>query len=195
MRSNLGSLFHLALEDMPIDEFAQLFCSSDVARMIENAEPDYLAGKSGSELYSGMMSIDPGNRDIVKDKEYWLGHTLAYIQWYWNVSFEKLDDVFPMKEMLGCYDTLHEADISKINLIAGKRLHPVPFIKERRKIMGMTQKELSDVTGISLATIRAYEQGNLSVLKAESGNVFRLSRALGCSMEDIVRNNVMISRL
>lgn len=194
VRSNLGTLFHIALstDGMDVDDFSKKFVASRISKMISNGDPGYLAGRSGREFY-GELFIDISGQDIEVScgSEYWLGHTIAYLQWYWNVPFDVLERKVPMKEILAMYPTMHEADISKINELVGRRIHPEPFMRLRRKQLGYTQEDLSRMTGISLPTIRAYEQGSLSLSNAESEKVYRISKALGCSIEELILNNIV----
>ena len=60
-------------------------------------------------------------------------------------------------------------------------------IKELRQKKEITQKELAELTGVSLRMIRAYEQGDQDIRKAEAQSVFNLSRAFGCKPEEICR--------
>ena len=58
---NLAALFDIAVnaEEIDADEFGKMFVSSDVARQIENAVPDMLAGKSATEMLSVMRCHCP----------------------------------------------------------------------------------------------------------------------------------------
>ena len=59
------------------------------------------------------------------------------------------------------------------------------FPKTIRKQSCFTQKELTELSGVTLRMIQAYEQGDQDILKAEAGTVFALSRVLGCAAEVI----------
>ena len=50
----------------------------------------------------------------------------------------------------------------------------------------MTQLQLSEITGIPLSVIRSYEQDKRSLKSAETENVRRICRTLGCRIEDIL---------
>ena len=49
-----------------------------------------------------------------------------------------------------------------------------------------TQKELSERSGVSLRSIQMYEQRNKDINKASAETIYRLSKALGCNMEDLI---------
>lgn len=62
--------------------------------------------------------------------------------------------------------------------------------KDRMKALrlgrGLSQRELSEQTGINLRTIQNYEQGASDLNKAEAITIWRLSEALGCTMDNLI---------
>lgn len=65
-------------------------------------------------------------------------------------------------------------------------------LKEIRKLCGMTQKELSEKAGVNIRLIQKYESGEclLENMTAKASNA--ISRALGCSMEELINLNTSI---
>ena len=59
-------------------------------------------------------------------------------------------------------------------------------LSEKRKQMKISQKILSDLSGVSVCSIRAYEQGTKDVNKAQGITLYKLSKALKCNVEDIL---------
>ena len=59
-------------------------------------------------------------------------------------------------------------------------------LKRIRVSAGMTQNELSALSGINIKSIAAYEQDPQKINKASSESVYNISDCLGCSMEDIM---------
>lgn len=59
-------------------------------------------------------------------------------------------------------------------------------LKETRKIKGMSQKELSDRSGVNIRLIQDYEQGHKSINNAKAITVYKLSEALGCNVWEIL---------
>jgi transcriptional regulator with XRE-family HTH domain len=59
-------------------------------------------------------------------------------------------------------------------------------LSEKRKQMKISQKKLSDLSGVSVCSIRAYEQGTKDVNKAQGITLYKLSKALKCNVEDIL---------
>ena len=59
-------------------------------------------------------------------------------------------------------------------------------LKELRENKGLTQKGLSEATGISLRTLQKYETGERDIAKAEAATVVKIARLLGMTVEDLV---------
>ncbi len=54
--------------------------------------------------------------------------------------------------------------------------------KTIRKQSHFTQKELAELSGVTLRMIQAYEQGDQDIMKAKAQTVFALARVLGCRL-------------
>ena len=187
---NLGKMFDLALrqEDIDTDRFEKLFKESEIAKRIYKGDIFVLVGKSGQEYLIDLLDKEIEDIDPLfpPGKEYWAGYVLGYIQWYWYVTFDRIFEAISLSELLGLYNPYHEADISMVSDLIGARLDRNGILKRKRKEMGITQKELAESTGISLPTIRAYEQGELELSKAQGESLFRLSRTLHCTIEELL---------
>lgn len=55
-----------------------------------------------------------------------------------------------------------------------------------RSIMGMTQKELAEKSGINIRQIQKYESGEYDVGNMTLKNAIALADALGCEMRDLL---------
>ena len=60
------------------------------------------------------------------------------------------------------------------------------MLKEYRVKTGMSQSKLAEVSGVSVRMIQYYEQGVKDINKASGETLYKLSRALGCKMEDLL---------
>lgn len=49
-----------------------------------------------------------------------------------------------------------------------------------------TQAELAKRSGVGLRSIQMYEQRNKNINKASAETLYRLSKVLGCMMEDLI---------
>lgn len=87
------------------------------------------------------------------------------------------------------YVTLHESDITKFVDIADARIKecfPDTNLKRICMTYGCTQAELAKRSGVSLRSIQMYEQRNKDINKANAEALYRISKVLGCTMEDLI---------
>ena len=128
---NLGEMLDHAVTagDMDIDEFYKLFLNSHIARLYGEGAPQYVCGRSGTEL--AIMVIEGAGMDVKCRKaliaydcspEYWCGWILAYYQWYTGQSFKEIYEKVSLKEILCLYPTLHEASESKFVDVINQRM-------------------------------------------------------------------------
>lgn len=61
------------------------------------------------------------------------------------------------------------------------------MLKDIRKARGMTQEQLADLSGVSLAMIRKYEQGIRDINKASYETLVNLSTALSCDIGELMK--------
>lgn len=63
------------------------------------------------------------------------------------------------------------------------------MLKQIREKNGLSQAQLSNLSGISLRTLQDYEQGHKNINNAKAITVFKLAKILNCSIEDILNLN------
>lgn len=61
-------------------------------------------------------------------------------------------------------------------------------LKKHRERAGITQAELSLRTGVNLRTLQDYEQGSKPINKAAAITVYRIAKALGVNVEDLLES-------
>ena len=59
-------------------------------------------------------------------------------------------------------------------------------LKQHREAADLTQAELAKLTGISVRVIQNYEQGTRPLNGARAITVYKIAKALGCEMENLV---------
>ena len=195
---NLGDAFDYAVNtcSIPGNDFVRLFTSSSVSKRFENGDPAVIAGRSGIEIAidavlestGRLLDIEP-REHFERSREYWIGWSTCYYQWYSSRSFGDIFSVLSFDDLQIMYYTLHEADISLFVDIVDQKIADVykeTNLKRIRKAFGYSQSELSESSGVSLRSIQMYEQRNKDINKASSESLYRISRALGCSMEDLI---------
>lgn len=202
-QQNLAVMFDYALRTLKYDGdlFFLYFIQSEVAQKFEHANPKYIAGMSGIDLCQNVLNkigieLDfPESPAIKQGKEFWIGWILAYYQWYSGLKFSDLQEygLIP-SEILSRY-ILHEADVSKFVSVANsiilqnKSASPTR-LQKIRKAQKLTQKELSDLSGVSLRMIQLYEQRQNDINQASGQTINALARVLCCNFYDIMEIEV-----
>ena len=197
-QSVLGDAIDYAINSCKLSggTFIKMFVASSVSRKIENGEPAYIAGKSGIEIVMEIVSETTGKSLIIeqlksngRSREYWIGWTVAYYQWYSGRKFGDIFKALPFEDLQNMYYTLHEADITRFADIAEKRIKeffPDTNLKRIRSAYGCTQAKLAKSSGVSLRSIQMYEQRNKDINKASVDTIYRIAKVLGCTIEDLI---------
>ena len=194
----LGDAFDYGINacHIPGSSFVKLFVASTIGKRLENGEPSYLSGKSGIEVVIEILAETTGKvpdaapqERFGRSREYWIGWAVAYYQWFSGRSYSDIFQVVTFEELQRMYDPLHEADITKFSDILDARMREFfadTSLKRIRTAYGCTQAELAKRSGVSLRSIQMYEQRNKDINKASAETLLRLSKVLGCTMEDLM---------
>ena len=197
-QSALGDAFDYAINTCQIsgENFIQMLLSSSVCKKLENGEPAYLAGKSGIEISREILVETTGKQfsqaqdyNLSRSPEYWIGWAVAYYQWFSGRKYNQIFEALPFQDLQKMYYTLHEADVSKFADIADSRIKeifPETNLKRIRSTYGCSQSELAQRSQVSLRSIQMYEQRHKDINKASVDTVHRLSKVLGCTVEDLM---------
>ena len=59
-------------------------------------------------------------------------------------------------------------------------------LRNTRIAYNLTQKELSDRSGVNIRLIQDYEQGHKQINNAKAITVYKLSEVLGCNVRDLL---------
>ena len=194
--TNLGTIFEYAVSyGYAPNVFWNIFASSEVAKQIEKGNPRFLVGYSAIDLLDKVVNGDVPNGNLFtpaplfgRSRFYWAGWALAQYQNYKTVSFFDINKAFPIERVLQLYDTLHEADITKFFDVANdyiEKSRKDTNLKRIRTAAGLSQKQLSEISEVSIRNIQMYEQRHNDINKAQADILYRLSKALGCTMEDL----------
>ena len=94
-----------------------------------------------------------------------------------------------MREILRLYPILHEVSedraIDALNRTIRRKSLPTR-LQRRRKNCGITQRELSEKSGVNLRTIQQYERRSKDINRAAGATLRALSIALSCQIEDLL---------
>ncbi len=200
---SMGEMVEYAVLDCGVEmgEFLSLFCICGIAGLIESGHPKYLAGKSGAEIAADVFLKTgfeetfsrPGER-FKQGKFFWCGWIMAFAQWKTGFSFERIIRAVPAAELERLYYVLHEASEEKfVDILleidaAELRDRRITRLQMYRKRLGLTQKQLSIDSGVSLRSIQMYEQGNKDINKAHADSVIKLAYVLKCDVVDLLES-------
>ena len=68
-------------------------------------------------------------------------------------------------------------------------------LKKARLNAGLTQKKLSEITGISLRTLQGYEEGRRSLDNAQFRTTILICHALGCNPVEVIEDEELKSKI
>lgn len=184
----IGCLFEYAASNgiNPII-FWNKFINSNVAAQIEIGNISYL-NKSAIELLQEIGISNNLNLSITKNIYYWAGWALTQFQYESSLSFYRINIDLPIETVLGLYNTLHEADISKFIEIAFSYIqkNSTTNLKKIRTSRGYSQSTLAKLADVQLRSIQMYEQRKNDINKAQAETLFKISKVLGCRIEDLL---------
>ena len=195
---NLGEAFDFARNvcQIELDTFLSMMISSGVAALFESGTPKYVSGMSGTELVMDVLKksgIEQEKASVQTEydcsPEYWTGWIVAYFQWYTGRSFQSICEVLSMREILRLYPTLHEVSedraVDTLNNIILKKALPTR-LQARRKNCKLTQRKLSEMSGVNIRTIQQYEGRSKDINKAAGATLRSLAQVLSCRIEDLL---------
>ncbi len=197
-KDRLSQFFDYLINDcgMKADWVASIFLSSGYAEQFERGNPAILAGMSGIELARAVVEATYKKKKLPEPRyaeglspEYWAGWALAEYQWYSGKRFKDIFERVKLSEIIPMYSVYHEMDISKFIETMDERCSTALSecrLKKLRESRGLSQAELAKISGVSLRSIQMYEQRVNDIDKAQAQTVYKLSRVIGCAMEDIL---------
>lgn len=197
-RVALGRMLDYAVYDAGYDVtvFFNMFLQSGIATRFENGDCNILAGKSGTELaYDVIYTFSP-NATLAKPRytqnrseEYWTGWALAYYQWETARTFSDITKYTPITDIKALYHPYHEMDIQHFTDVMNS-LYQSQKTDSNLKLLrlknGLTQKELSKLSGVPLRTLQQYEQRQKNINKAQAEYIIMLSKTLYCEPQALL---------
>lgn len=197
-RNTLGKMLDFAVYDLKydIDIFFDLFITSGVAERFERGDADVVVGRSGIELTYEILEYTQPMHEYVKpqytsnkSEEYWTGWALAYFQWQTGISFSQICKYVPLSTIRSLYSPYHEMDIRQFTdkmTELYQNAKKESNLKIYRQRAGLTQKQLSEFSGIPLRTIQQYEQQQKNLSKAQAAYLIKLSQLLSCKPQELL---------
>ena len=200
---NMGDMFDCMIHGFGLDGsvLTNMFTASSICRRLENGEPKYLIGMSGIELAMDILEEMTGVTPVYeledgiaagRSPDHWCGWALCYYQWLRNIPYKEIFGFISYEEVSSLYRTLHQADLSKFADVLDDRRtssHKETNLKKIRSAYGCSQRELAEMSGVSLRSIQMYEQRGKDINKAQVQFLAGISKALGCRIEDLLERS------
>lgn len=199
-KQNLAELFNYAIIACRFEAnlFSKLFVQSGYADKFERGNPAIIAGMSGIELAKKVITYAYPNwkfpeRIFSEDRSdvYWAGWALAEYQWITCKRFKDIFSRVSLTEIISMYSVYHEMDIEHFIEDMTEKYNAIEQetrLKTIRENRGISQTELAKLSGVKLRSIQMYEQKINDIDKAQVGTIYKLSRVLGCTIEDLLEN-------
>ena len=199
-KDRLSSFFDYAINDCKLkpDWVTSLFINTGYAEQFERGNPAYIAGMSGIEFAQAIIEKAYGKRDFPEptsneyySPEYWAGWALAEYQWFTGRRFKDIFERIPLTKIISMYTVYHEMDITNFIDTMEEFYNAAQGdckLKRIRESRGLSQTELAEQSGINVRNIQMYEQRANDIDKAQAHTLYKLSRVLGCSVEDLLEN-------
>ena len=199
-KQNLAEMFDYAIRicEMDGELVSKLFVQSGYADKFERGNPAIISGISGIELARKVIMYAYPNRIfpeefIFGDRSniFWAGWALAEYQWTTCKRFKDIFSRVSFTEIISMYSVYHEMDIEHFIEDMNKKyntIEPETHLKTIRVNRGISQTELAKLSGVKLRSIQMYEQKVNDIDKAQVGTIYKLSRVLGCTIEDLLEN-------
>ena len=201
----MGEMLDYAVHDCGCDgdSFFSQFLSSGIAKQFERGNPKFVGGMSGVELALEVFRQTTGQFPSVdasayreKSPEYWAGWSLAYYQWKTGMAFREMVSCGLTVSTVCSMYLLHEADIHKFTEVADKVIQEnlresETNLKRIRSVNRLSQKQLAEVSGITLRMIQLYEQRRSDINKAQASTLCGLARSLNCQLEDLMEPQIV----
>lgn len=187
-----GTLLEMAYEDKKdMNIFYYLLVRSSIIKEIENGNIKYL-NLTPNELY---YEINKDKKVLKREyipyrgSYYWAGMMLTYFVFKYDISYKEINNNITLEEVANSYYPLHEASEDKFFEFINSNLNKDKKdtnLRIYRKLNNLSQNQLSEISGVELRSIEMYEQRRNDINKAQSITLYKLSKALGCTIEDIL---------
>lgn len=177
------------------EQVAQAFMASGLAEEFEKQNPVYVAGKSSYDLLRIMLPLLPCDEvpapELRYDRtpDFWAGWALAQYQMTTGCSYRSIFATATYDEIRSMYWPLHEAPESKFVAIFDEmrtERAKATNLRTLREAAGLSQSQLAKASGVGVRSIHLYEQRQKDINKAQGIALYRLSRALRCTMEQLL---------
>lgn len=196
----LGEYFDYMVRHLghDMDEAFSWLAFSRAGKCFGEGNPHFICGMTGIELagnvvyeISRVWKETEDTSCAEKGCEYRVGSALAQYQWHSGYSFSALNrkglTTSKISDMLVFCENSGEEFLVEMNRVIEGEDTDTNRLKRLRAYAGLTQKKLSEESGVALRMIQLYEQGQNDINKASAETVMKIADVLNCSINDVLR--------
>lgn len=191
----MAEMFDYAENHLHMDckNYFKLFNNTHISEAFDRYDMVYIYGKSSIEIVNEVLGLNNINRKVrYKEKlfmpgdAYWTGMIVASYCFAKHISFRKFEKLIDIDMIKNSFNPLHEAPHEKaIQYIDMHLRNASTHLARYRKKMGLSQSELSILSGVSLRSIQMYEERNKDINAASFETVKKLSKILRVNTDDL----------
>ena len=201
----LGAMIDMGVNGCGIElaRFYLLFLQDSLSVRFCAGDPAIIAGRSGEELALEVLAAHGGSMTAPIDwaprskasAEYWTGWALAFYQWASTSTFQAIERLVSIDQVITMYRPFHEMDIrqfcDKMDELC-VRARPRTNVQEARVAAGLSQSQLAAASGVPVRTLQQYEQRQKDINHARADYVEALARVLCCNASDLLERRADI---
>lgn len=185
----LGEVIALAeLDGYSFEYIQNIIADSKVVHEFENSNITTIAFSSSNAIYHQLF---PNGKASINDIKlfspcYWIGEAYVRIFLRYKMTFEAIFAYLPISLMYEQYHLYHEMDFNQLYEYF-ESLLKTNVISKFMEIKKMNNSKLSELTNISVETIKAIKSGRRDINKLQSNYLESISNALGIRMRSLIR--------
>lgn len=192
--------------------FLEAFYGSEAAASFSPPSPRPDVGVSGIELVlrvcggpesgglDALLQIASSLPQSGSHEKRWIGSAIVRYQWETGITFREIGTFLTLEDLeserrslisSGSGDNWERLcqDLEQLRsdrTVRGDLAETATHLAKLRAKAGLTQTQLSYLSGVSLRSIQQYEQRAKNINRAQSRSVLALAKTLGCAMEDLL---------
>ncbi len=184
----LGYIFSRSIfERYSLEHIEYVISHSRMVDELENSNVTTIAFSSAKLIYFELFPLheNGGYQNNPYDEYGWISFAYIHLFLKYQITFEMLFTIIPIKDCLSLYKIYHEMDITHLYKAFEKRVK-YSYLDNLIKKRKMSSKELSYKSGLSYATIRALRYSRRDINKIELNNALKLSNALNIKLTSLL---------
>lgn len=191
----LASIFQYGFDKMYSPKSVQSrFCVSKFASMLEKNDDSFIDNYTRDQILKDVFHILYEEKFNIKitDLSYWISMTYLNLFFQYKKSFSYLFLYFSLEDAVERFPVYHEMDVSQIFNYFEKKQKSHTLLSKLLSEKGLTTKQLSVLSGISIHTLNGYCKSDDILYGARFDYIMLISQILEVN-PNIFMKNIYIS--